>query len=565
METSKKNVIVLDEGYYLKYFDIILQSVIDRYSDLLSKDENAVVTAYGSLSKNAKLLLVRLLTRKGPWILARSLNYVEINISSALKELIDSELITDQVSAELADIIILLKKSELIEITKALGIDYSKKILKHDLLELLNENADPALLLHEIRKIKAVKITFPEVIQIIYLLFFGNFEQTLSEFIIQDVGNITYENYQICVENRLFTCRDEIEKLFWLKNLNERLDENIETEDMGSILEIAEFLLQMDKSQAIRVQRRYQKLLYRIGYILEQSSNLEKALICYEMSRIPPCRERIVRINMKINNKEEAFSLAYKMFEAPMDFSEFDYARKFIKRSIKKDKTEFLNPSKLEFKEIPEIELELFREPELKIEEQVINHLKMQNIVGWHTENMLIRAIFGLVFWDVIFAPFSGVFQHQFQRGPNDIRNPDFFSKRANLFSEGFLMMNADYLKKKVTEVWNEKYGIANLFVSWKYLSLEIVKLAIDNIPADSICEILQILSNNPKYLSCGFPDLFVRDHSKGTVGFIEVKGPGDTIRPKQRFWIERFNEFGIPAKIARVKWKTADVSIDFS
>ena len=52
------------------------------------------------------------------------------------------------------------------------------------------------------------------------------------------------------------------------------------------------------------------------------------------------------------------------------------------------------------------------------------------------------------------------------------------------------------------------------------------------------------------------FPDLFVWSDDEPT-GFqlLEVKAPGDQIRPEQGAWIDYLNQAGIPCRVLRVEW----------
>ncbi|MEM6797515.1 MAG: VRR-NUC domain-containing protein [Acidobacteriota bacterium] len=52
-----------------------------------------------------------------------------------------------------------------------------------------------------------------------------------------------------------------------------------------------------------------------------------------------------------------------------------------------------------------------------------------------------------------------------------------------------------------------------------------------------------------------GLPDLFVPSPSSPT-GFelLEVKAPGDQLRPEQGAWIDYLNARGLPAKVLKLK-----------
>ena len=64
----------------------------------------------------------------------------------------------------------------------------------------------------------------------------------------------------------------------------------------------------------------------------------------------------------------------------------------------------------------------LVRRPGVAVEQQVVDHLAEQGRIGFFAENWLWKSLFGLAFWDILFAPLPGVFQHPFQLGPLDLQ-----------------------------------------------------------------------------------------------------------------------------------------------
>jgi len=52
---------------------------------------------------------------------------------------------------------------------------------------------------------------------------------------------------------------------------------------------------------------------------------------------------------------------------------------------------------------------------------------------GFHSEGNITRMIFGLLFWDVIFASVPGAFETPFQSAPLDIAEDSFYHARKDL------------------------------------------------------------------------------------------------------------------------------------
>ena len=107
----------------------------------------------------------------------------------------------------------------------------------------------------------------------------------------------------------------------------------------------------------------------------------------------------------------------------------------------------------------------------------------------------------------------------------------------------------AEHLQK----ICRAKQGIANLLVSWGLLQTVSLDEWLQALPGDWIRTLSHFLIRNLKDYRKGFPDLFV-SHPDGTAEFIEVKGPGDQLRPEQRAWFETFERFGIKARVIKLR-----------
>jgi hypothetical protein len=52
-----------------------------------------------------------------------------------------------------------------------------------------------------------------------------------------------------------------------------------------------------------------------------------------------------------------------------------------------------------------------------------------------HSEGSVVRVFFGLIFWDIIFAPIPGAFETPFQSAPLDIAEETFIHAREDLIT----------------------------------------------------------------------------------------------------------------------------------
>jgi hypothetical protein len=69
--------------YYLKNFELVLTTILARYSDLLSEEELRFITEFPQLPLESRALLVRMVMRRRDLFRASKLHYAEIGETRA--------------------------------------------------------------------------------------------------------------------------------------------------------------------------------------------------------------------------------------------------------------------------------------------------------------------------------------------------------------------------------------------------------------------------------------------------------------------------------------------------
>ncbi|KAF9431030.1 hypothetical protein BGZ94_000029 [Podila epigama] len=67
------------------------------------------------------------------------------------------------------------------------------------------------------------------------------------------------------------------------------------------------------------------------------------------------------------------------------------------------------------------------------VEELALSYYGMLGYRGYHSENSILATLFGLLFWDILFAPQPGVFETLYQTEPLDLRTDAFFLNRQQM------------------------------------------------------------------------------------------------------------------------------------
>ena len=535
----------MEEPYYLANFQCVLGDVLARCGDLLLPEERERALAFMDLPSGARRLLVRMLTRRGPWFRLDGLDYPEVeDLPGALASLIEGGFCAGPEAAGAADLEPLLRKAEVEALLREAGRPCRRAEDRRAL------GARLAAEVPEARIRAAVPAVAPRVAawaRLLFLLFFGNGEQDLTDFVLAELGQVRYEDYPVDPGCRPFQSRREVDLMLSLDDLRAAFEAG---QDLPAV---TRSLLAMEQFPGIRPQRRYHRLLDDVGREWERRGAAGTALDCFSRSALPPARERTARILMAQQRLPEAAGVALAMAEAPADCAEERCARRLLRRLARGDPraARWLAEHPPDAP-APSLRLRVPRHPSGSVEQAAL--AAAAGWSGFHTENTLWNALFGLAFWDILFAPVPGAFQHRFQSGPADLRGPEFHARRREAIEARLRELEAPGAPARlIRAVAARKRGVANAFVNWRALPPEHLEAALAALPEPALLAVLRAMAPNPAAWRSGFPDLFL--HREGACMLWEVKGPGDALRPEQERWLALFNRAGLEARVAWVTY----------
>lgn len=547
-------MIELPQGYYLTNFTELVSYVFEQYEDLLDETERDFYLTFSKLSSDAQKLYVRMLTRKGNLFRLNKLQYAEIeDSSSSAKELEKHRLISIDDDQPISNLLPLFSKPEWLKILSQLDLEVSviselKKLKRAELDSMLLEIGQE-LSISELIEENILELLTPQYFDCYKLLFFGNLNQDLTEFVLRDLGLYQFENYVIDKSARLFTSRNQINAYLDYYKLLENLDEVI----LSDAEDIIEFHRQLpDKSTADKtLSRRIQRVTLTLARQLERLEALDEALQLYHHCELPPARERCARILVKQNKINEALSLCKSIDQSPFDESEAIFANDFGYRTAKKHQIQWTKPVVYQ----PQVETIKIEQTEKGVELDAADYFSQfgQCI---YVENALFCSLFGLHFWEMIFAPVRGAFTNPFQYRPHDLYEKDFITSRQELYSE--LNSNLSQIQNNFQDyqqLMEKKRDIASPFVFWDLFDENLLKLALDNIPESHWQAIFKRLWLDIRANRSGFPDLILFADN-GDYQLIEIKGPGDRLQKNQIRWMQYFAEHQIPHKVVHVEWQ---------
>ncbi|MHA6999397.1 VRR-NUC domain-containing protein [Aeromonas schubertii] len=526
----------LAPDYYLTNFRLLLAWVEERYGDLLLPEELRWLHHFAALSHPAACLLVRLLSRKGEWFRADRLHYPEIG-QLPLAELAEAGLIR-LATPRWSELGPLLTRPELL----ALAPSLPKGQRKEQWLARLADTPLPTL------PFQTLKVEDKPLLGRFLLLFFGNREQDLTEFVLLDLGHYRYEPYPLSPADRLFDSRTRLEE--WL-SLDAWHDNWQQAREQGGPAVASAWLAQLPPSSDWPpLAARHERLRLALARDLERAGENAQALALYRTCQRSPSRERQVRLLLVAGELAEAERLLAEMEAAPHNEEERAVTRPLRDKlcRLRGDKvTRHRRPTH------PTWSLALPSWPG-RVEEATLAALHADGWQGFWCENALINGLFGLAFWDIIFSPQPGVFFNRYQRAPADMFSRRFGERRQALIDTRRQSLAAPAGWEALLDRYDEKVGTVNAWVEWERLPRVLLELALHHIPLAHRLAMLDRLCFDLRGNRSGQPDLAL--FREEAYCLVEVKGPGDDLQPHQIRWLQHLAACDIPHAVARIERK---------
>ena len=538
MRQPKQSQAVLERNkapptdYYAKNLNVLVRTVIDQYADILSESERAFGSSILGLSPDARRLFARIVSRKTPILFEDQLQYREIqNVRTALEQLETYGLICVNACIP-ADI--LLARLTVAE----LGSEYpyvKRCTPKSRYVDVIAcRYTDRHIRKSVAQRRRWLTIRDRKTLDLFFLLFFGDRSTDLSAFVTRDLGIIQYESYSLKRKDRQFNSLTELTTYLDWASLSDSLGQADTAPTPGRVSMYIEMLRQ---SSANRTLERYRsRILNRLGHLLERAKQSRFAIRAYRYSFRHPARERIVRILYRSGKRNSALRMRDKILADPWCKDEEYFARRFQVPRTKSDlfsiDSETLNGN-----------------PIKSIEQYALQCLATTGAMGWHLENSLPLALFGLAYWEWMYTSIPGAFTNQFQSGPRDLYWPEFLEVRKNQCSDP--LEDNSSLCEQILKTAKSKRGLANRLINWDVVPEHVLQDIVYSIGDDDLQSLLKIVRSDLSQMRSGFPDLTVL-YPSGRYEFVEVKGPGDQVQRNQRFWLNSLAREGLPARVLR-------------
>ena len=556
------------DHYYADNLIALIEGVRRQYGDMLTPEESEFGEGVVAMPAEAQRLLARVISRKGPLVRVDSLNFREIgDTAGALTHLVAQGFVCWCPEAPAADLARLLTRAELAQCfgdvmaagaasslaATANGVsapirpeDAARRAeapprrataRKGECLEWIGRTLGDSEVHRRIERcFPWVALDIGERLKLYRLLFFGDRRRDLSTFVMRDLGLARYPEYELVRERRLFADRASLDAYVALLCLGDQVDELGSTPRADDAMPVIESLWQPHGHRLF--ERRRSRILNRLGRGLERAREFDAALACYARSSMAPARERRTRILKRLGDADAVDRLRRRMRERPVCPQEADFAARFGTRRQQAwpDGTIVLD--------VPNID---------RVEAAAAASLTAGEGCAWHLENALPMGLFGLAYWDWVFAPVDGMFINAFQTAPIDLFWPDFLEARRSTCPDP-LEADDEALRAAMLAKCRAHRGVANRLVDWRAFDADTLGRLLDGLGMDTVRKLVAFASDDLDNARRGFPDLTVV-YGPGRFEFVEVKGPNDRLRDDQYLWIDRLRGADLPVRVARCRW----------
>ncbi len=379
------------------------------------------------------------------------------------------------------------------------------------------------------------------------LMFFGNFHQDWTEFVLAELGIFNYET--IPIQSAPFRTRAHIDAFLELYRCQQDLEEGAELAQVVAAMPPP--ITDSDWLEDVR-----QKLRFQVAAAYEQMGEVSSAVAILSTCRHRGARTRTIRLLERQHQWQAARDLSLVARAHPESEAERQQLRRVLPRLNRKLGIAGENTRELLAVDTFEVQLDPptgFCSVEIVVRDYLAQQEGCPSSVHY-VENGLINSLFGLLFWEAIFAPIAGAFFHDFQYGPADLASGRFYERRMNQFAEGFAELESGEYKATIRRRFFAKAGIQAPFATWGLLSERLLELALRCFPAAHLRLRFEWIVRDVVENRAGFPDLVQFWADEPRYRMVEVKGPGDRLQDDQRRFLEFCAGHEMPVFVCRVR-----------
>jgi len=192
----------------------------------------------------------------------------------------------------------------------------------------------------------------------------------------------------------------------------------------------------------------------------------------------------------------------------------------------------------------------------INVETYALQHYERLGYRGYHCEGRIVTTLFGLLFWDIIFAPIPGAFETPYQTAPLDIFEDTFYLSREEIIEARLDEICEGKARTIIERVDNEhrQRGTWCLGVRWELFPKQDLLEIAECFSGETLACLCRVLCEDYAQRGSGVPDLFLWNLSEKHCKFVEVKGPGDKLQENQKLWIDVMQRAEVTVEVCYVE-----------
>ena len=200
---------------------------------------------------------------------------------------------------------------------------------------------------------------------------------------------------------------------------------------------------------------------------------------------------------------------------------------------------------------------------------------KKQGWKGYHSEGGILRTLFGLLFYDVLFAYVPNVFQTEYQTCPLDLHSDAFYGTRISEINRRVREVGNGEAERLLRGTWEREFERKTCVVGvrWEEYELDDLLEIVRCFRGEALGVVMLTMAQEYAARGGGVPDLFLwrmpveekgngnenengNPHSataapaQGEVMFVEVKSENDRLSETQRLWISVLLGAGVKVEL---------------
>ena len=532
------SVKTLPAFYYHGNFCMVIESVRDELGEVLDKESQSFINDFMNLPFEAQCAFARMSARKSNIFNVEKFDYPEIeNINVQFETLSYAHFVSDITPADGKDFFTYLTKPELIGMLSenSSKASFKKTWKKSTLIDFAMDTLDIA------------KLSVPpkfwaqsrrDELAYIFYLYSGRVDSPFQDLTLRDLGLVKQPK-----SNKLFgdqfECKDSAKSAFFYAKALQGLKQDNIDQNNGLIGTMSDW---PEPNCPVSANQR-NKLLYQLGKISEQHTNIETASLLYAEGESADCNERLIRLRYKQGDKVWVKKYLEKTIDNPSSDDEYNFAQDFYVRKYNKKRTSAVTDI---LRDAEQIELdEAFKN---RPEHAALKFFRRKELTCLRTENKPWRTLFALLFWDEIFGQTQDL------------------NATKTLHSNQFYSANTDSIERKLGEIdtpnlimirllktFTANFGVKQRIIRWDTQALDSIRTLIETAPRGALARMLRVMARNWKNTKDGFPDLMIVEN--GICRFVEIKATGDVIRRNQLTRLQQLCKAGFAANVVKVNW----------